>query len=273
MPEFRNIVIDDLPSRVEVHEGTFLRGGKRLDAASYRHLLPCAPKSVICVHLNYLGRLNELGFERPPAPTYFTKPTSCLNVHGGDVMRPPNCNFLNYEGEVALVIGKTARNVSIENASTYIAGYTIANDFGLHDFRDTDANSMLRVKGSDTLGAIGPGLVTDWTFAHKRIITRVNGIPVQDASTDDLIWDPHYLVADITRTITLNEGDLILTGTPPNSRPVQPGDEVEVEVEGLGVLTNRIVEGNDPVPTEYGAQPSDSKNVRAIALGLPRDVK
>ena len=107
---------------------------------------------------------------------------------------------------------------------------------------------MLRVKGSDTLCPLGPGLVTDWDFHGKRLRTYVNGEVVQDGSTDEMKWDMHYLVADIARTITLYPGDVLLSGTPANSRPVQPGDVVEVEVEGLGRLTNHIVTGptSDP---------------------------
>jgi 5-oxopent-3-ene-1,2,5-tricarboxylate decarboxylase/2-hydroxyhepta-2,4-diene-1,7-dioate isomerase len=126
---------------------------------------------------------------------------------------------------------------------------------------------MLRVKGSDSLCPLGPGLVTGWDFHGKRISTRVNGTTVQDGSTDEMIWDMHYLVADIARTITLVPGDVILSGTPANSRPVRPGDVVEVEVEGLGTLRNTVVEGSVPVRKDVGAQPSESEEVVSTALG------
>ena len=135
------------------------------------------------------------------------------------------------------------------------------------DFRDTDAGSMLRVKGSDTLCPLGPGLVTDWDFHGKRLRTYVNGEVVQDGSTDEMTWDMHYLVADIARTITLYPGDVLLSGTPANSRPVQPGDVVEVEVEGLGRLTNHIVTGPTAIRTDVGAQPTESEEVLSTALG------
>jgi 5-oxopent-3-ene-1,2,5-tricarboxylate decarboxylase/2-hydroxyhepta-2,4-diene-1,7-dioate isomerase len=183
------------------------------------------------------------------------------------VVRPPGCEYLNYEGEVAIVIGRTCRGVAPADAGAYIAGYTIANDFGLHDFRDTDAGSMLRVKGSDTLCPLGPGLVTDWDFHGKRMRTHVNGEVVQDGSTDEMTWDMHYLVADIARTITLHPGDVLLSGTPANSRPVQPGDVVEVEVDGLGRLTNHIVTGELPIRDDCGAQPTESEEVVSTALG------
>jgi 5-oxopent-3-ene-1,2,5-tricarboxylate decarboxylase/2-hydroxyhepta-2,4-diene-1,7-dioate isomerase len=201
------------------------------------------------------------------APTYFHKPTSALNAHGGAVVRPPRCQYLNYEGEIGIVMGRTCRGIAPSDAAGYVTGYTIGNDFGLHDFRDTDAGSMLRVKGSDTLCPLGPGLVDDWDFRGKRISTRVNGATVQDGNTDEMIWDMHYLVADIARTITLVPGDVILSGTPANSRPVQPGDVVEVEVEGLGCLTNRIVEGVTPIRDDVGAQPSATEEVVSTAFG------
>src|SRR5690606_6909599 len=124
--------------------------------------------------------------------TYFQKPTTSLNSHRGGVVRPDGCRFLNYEGEIAIVIGSVARNVDPKTAMEYVAGFTIANDFGLHDFRDTDAGSMLRVKGSDTLCPVGPGVVTDWDPADKGIRTLVNGDVRQDGSTSEMEWDMSY---------------------------------------------------------------------------------
>ncbi|MER8159001.1 fumarylacetoacetate hydrolase family protein [Streptomyces sp. NPDC094472] len=268
MPEYRRILLDG--SVVEtVREGdTLVTGdGRRVAAREARHLPPVVPSKVIAVHLNHLSRVAEFQSRLPAAPTYFHKPTSALNSHQGAVVRPEGCKWLNYEGEVAIVIGKTTRNIAPEQVAEHIAGYTIANDYGLHDFRDTDAGSMLRVKGSDTLCPLGPGLVTDWDFHGKYLRTYVNGRLAQDGSTDEMKWDMHYLVADIARTITLCPGDVLLSGTPANSRPVQPGDVVEVEVEGLGRLTNHIVTGPAPVRTDIGAQPTESEEVRSTALG------
>jgi 5-oxopent-3-ene-1,2,5-tricarboxylate decarboxylase/2-hydroxyhepta-2,4-diene-1,7-dioate isomerase len=165
------------------------------------------------------------------------------------------------------VIGRPCRGVALGEAGEYIAGYTVANDFGLHDFRDTDAGSMLRVKGSDTMAPLGPGLVTGWDFRGRRLRAYVNGTLVQDGCTDEMQWGMHYLVADIARTITLLPGDVLLSGTPANSRPVQPGDVVDVEVDGLGRLTNRVVAGPLGVAAGLGAQPSASEEVVSTALG------
>ena len=189
--------------------------GRRVGAADAVHLPPVTPTKIIAVHLNHLSRVTEFGAKLPPAPTYFQKPVSALVGHGGAVVRPPSCKYLNYEGEVAIVIGRTCRGVPPSQAGEYIAGYTIANDFGLHDFRDTDAGSMLRVKGSDTMAPLGPGLVTGWDFRGKRLRTYVNGRLAQDGSTDEMKWDMHYLVADIARTITLTPATCCCPARPP----------------------------------------------------------
>jgi len=266
--EYRRILLDGYPVQV-------LRQGENLVAPDGRvvaiedavHLAPSEPTKIIAVHLNYDSRTKEFMTKLPAAPTYFHKPITALNTHKGAVVRPAGCKWLNYEGEIVIVIGKTCRNISPEEAGEYIAGYTVGNDYGLHDFRDTDAGSMLRVKGSDTLAPVGPGLVTDWDFKNKMIRTYVNGEVKQEDNTDNMEWDMHYLVADIARTITLVPGDMLFSGTPAFSRPVEPGDIVEVEVEGLGRLTNHIVEGPTPIRTDVGAQPTSSEEVVSTALG------
>ncbi len=266
--EFRRILLDGYPTDVVLDGDSLVaRDGRRVEARQATHLPPVSPTKIICCHLNHISRVREFGVQLPPAPTYFHKPITALNAHGGAVVRPSNCHYLNFEGEVAIVIGRTARNIAYADAGHYIAGYTIANDFGLHDFRDTDAGSMLRVKGADTLCPIGPGVVTDWDFKNKRMLTLIGEDVRQDGSTDEMAWDMHYLVADIARLITLVPGDIILSGTPAVSRPVQPGDVVHVEVEGLGTLTNHIVEGPTPVSDEIGAQPTATEEVLSTALG------
>ena len=182
-------------------------------------------------------------------------------------MRPPRCRYLNYEGEIAIVIGRRP-HISPEEAAGHILGYTVANDYGLHDFRDTDAGSMLRVKGSDTLCPLGPGLVTDWDFRGKRIQTRVNGERAagRQHRRDDLGHAlpgrrhraDHHAAARATCCSPARRR------TPGRS---QPGDVVEVEVEGLGTLRNTIVEGDVPIRDDVGAQPSESEEVISTAFG------
>ncbi len=268
MTEYRRVLLDGAAVLTTRHGDTLVAGdGREVGVDEAVHLPPTEPTKIIAVHLNYESRTREFMTKLPKAPTYFHKPVTALNSHRGAVVRPRGCKWLNYEGEIVVVIGRTCRNVSPDEAGAYIAGYTVGNDYGLHDFRDTDAGSMLRVKGSDTLAPVGPGLVTGWDFRSKTLRTLVNGTVVQEASTDEMEWDMHYLVADIARTITLSPGDLLFSGTPANSRPVQPGDVVEVEVEGLGRLTNHVVEGPTPVRTDVGAQPSRSEEVVSTALG------
>jgi 5-oxopent-3-ene-1,2,5-tricarboxylate decarboxylase/2-hydroxyhepta-2,4-diene-1,7-dioate isomerase len=266
--ETRRILLDGNAVDVVRRGDDLVAGDGRVVAiADAVHLPPVTPEKIICVHLNYTSRVQEFGTTLPAAPTYFHKPVTALNAHGAAVVRPEGCKWLNYEGEIAIVIGKTARNISPAEAGEYIRGYTVANDYGLHDFRDTDAGSMLRVKGADTLCPVGPGVVEGWDFRGKRIRTLVNGEVRQDGTTDEMEWDMHYLVADIARTITLHPGDLLLSGTPAISRTVYPGDIVEVEVEGLGTLRNHIVSGPTPIRTDVGAQPTESEEVLSTAQG------
>jgi 5-oxopent-3-ene-1,2,5-tricarboxylate decarboxylase/2-hydroxyhepta-2,4-diene-1,7-dioate isomerase len=266
--ETRRILVGGIPTTV-TRDGDALIApdGRTFAVDAAVHAPPVEPTKIICVHLNYESRRAEFQVALGDAPTYFHKPVSALNAHDGEVVRPPRCRFLNYEGEIAIVIDRRAKHVDPHDAGSFIRGFTIANDFGLHDFRDTDAGSMLRVKGSDTLCPIGPGLVDGWDFHSKAIETRVNGATAQSGNTDEMIWDMHYLIADLARTITLEPGDVILSGTPANSRPVEPGDVVEVEVEGLGTLRNTIVESGVPIRDDVGAQPSASEEVVSTALG------
>jgi 5-oxopent-3-ene-1,2,5-tricarboxylate decarboxylase / 2-hydroxyhepta-2,4-diene-1,7-dioate isomerase len=266
--ETRRIVLDGAAQEVVREEDMLVApDGRRVRADEATHLAPVEPSKIICAHLNYRNRVLELQAECPPAPNYFFKPPSCLLGHRNAVIRPRGCQFLNYEGEVAIVIGRTTRNVRIADAEDYIGGYTLANDYALHDFRDADRGSMVRVKGADTLGLVGPGVVRGWRPAGQVLRTYVNERVVQESSLDGMIWTMAYLVADLSRMMTLLPGDLILSGTPANSRPVHPGDAVVVEVEGLGRLSNTIVEGETVISSEAGWPPSASGKVTGVALG------
>ena len=268
MSERRRILLDGSPTTVTPSGDRLVApDGRSVSEADAIHMPPTSPSKIICVHLNHTSRVREFMVTLPPAPTYFGKPTSSLLGHRGHVVRPERCRYLNYEGEVVIVIGRPCRSIGPDEAGAYIAGYTIGNDFGLHDFRDTDAGSMLRVKGSDTMCPVGPGLVEGWDFRNKRLRTLVNGEVRQEGNTAEMTWDMHYLVADLARTITLLPGDMVFSGTPAGSRPVQPGDVVTVEVEGLGALTNTVVSGPTAVRDDCGAQPSESEEVISTAFG------
>ena len=265
--EFRRIEVEGKVLEVERNGDSLVaKDGRKFAIKDAHHLPPAVPTKIIAVHLNYESRTKEFLTKLPAAPTYFHKPITALNSHRGDVVRPKRCKWLNYEGEIVIIIGKTCKDVSIEEAGEYIAGYSVGNDFGLHDFRDTDAGSMLRVKGADSLAPVGPGINTDWDFRNKMIRTYVNGELKQEDNTDNMEWNMHYLVADIARTITLVPGDMIFSGTPAHSRPVQIGDIVEVEVDGLGRLSNTITEGH-LIREGVGAQPTESEEVISTALG------
>jgi 5-oxopent-3-ene-1,2,5-tricarboxylate decarboxylase / 2-hydroxyhepta-2,4-diene-1,7-dioate isomerase len=254
-----------------------LDDGRIAQVDEVMHLPPCEPSKIICVHLSYSSRGLETRNKAKPTetPTYFTKPPTALNGHGGELVKPADCQYLNYEGELAVVIGKVCRNVTPHEAWDYMAGFAPALDMGLQDFRDTDQGSMLRVKGADGMLPIGPGLVSGVNIFEQTLRTYRNGLLVQEAHIgDEMIWGPHYMVADIARHITLLPGDVVLTGTPCHSRSVDVGDFVEVEITGLGRLGSRVVAG--PVPRAaalgVGHLPTDSPEVRRVALGFDERV-
>lgn len=282
--EFRRIVHHGSTYRAElVGDRLRLADGRTVDPSEVTHLPPCEPTKIICLHLNYTSRYFELRGKRPNdrseygTPTYFMKPVTTLNAHGGEVVRPEGYRYLNYEGEVAIVIGRPTRNISPDDAWDHIAGFACALDMGLHDMRDTDGGSMLRVKGVDGFCPVGPGLVSGIDIREQTLRTYRNGRLVQEGRlADELIFGFDYLVADLARHITLLPGDLILTATPANSRPLDVGDVIEVEVTGLGRLTNRVVATPPPRAT-VGHQPTSSPEVVRVALGnddrLPRHLR
>lgn len=232
-----------------------------------------SPTKIVAVHLNYASRVEEYAMARPPdSPSYFLKPPNTLARHGDEIVRPRGCRYLNYEGEVALIVGRRMKRVAEADALEYVDAYSVANDFGVHDFRHADRGSMLRVKGQDGFCPIGPELVdtADVDPADLRLRTYVNGAVVQDGTTSELLFSFAYMLADLSRLVTLEPGDILLTGTPANSRPVEPGDLVEVEVEGIGRLSNRIVEAKDELAA-VGAMPEDSPNARHVALAVPEE--
>lgn len=253
-------------------ERILLDDGRELRAAGAHYLAPVEPTKIIATHLTYRSRLTEYGARVPAEPSYFMKPPSTLNGHGGVLRRPRGARFLNYEGEVAAVIGRSMHGVPESEALDYVAGYAPANDVGLHDFRHADRGSMLRVKGQDGFCPIGPELTPaadfDPTDFHLR--TFLNGGVVQEAHSDDLIWPISYLLADLCRLITLEPGDVILTGTPANSRPMEPGDTVAVEVSGLGRLENPVVEWDVDL-SGPGEQLQVSAQTLHVATAMPED--
>lgn len=251
-------------------ESIRLDNGAQLSAADAVYLAPVQPSKIIAVHLTYRSRLEEYAARVPGAPSYFMKPPSSLGGHRGEIRRPRGARFLNYEGELAVVVGRTMKGVPQSEALDYVAGYTVANDVGLHDFRHADRGAMLRVKGQDGFLPLGPELVPADQFdaTDFGLRTYLNGELVQEGSSDDLIWGVAYQLADLCRLITLEPGDVLLTGTPAHSRPMEPGDEVAVEIDGLGRLENTVVDWNVDL-TEAGEQLAVSANTLHVALAVP----
>jgi 5-oxopent-3-ene-1,2,5-tricarboxylate decarboxylase/2-hydroxyhepta-2,4-diene-1,7-dioate isomerase len=233
-----------------------------------------APSKILATHLTYRSRAEEYKMARlPETPSYFMKPPSSLSAHGAEVARPRGCRFLNYEGEIAVVIGERCSGVSIDDALRYVRGYTVANDWGLHDFRHADRGSMLRVKGQDGFCPLGPALVdaADVDPDDLTVRTFVNGELVQEGHTgSDLMFSFAYQIADLARLVTLEPGDVLLTGTPANSRPVEPGDEVAVEVDAIGRLENTVIEVARPLDGP-GEQPQVTAATLHVALAMPED--
>jgi 5-oxopent-3-ene-1,2,5-tricarboxylate decarboxylase/2-hydroxyhepta-2,4-diene-1,7-dioate isomerase len=249
-----------------------LDDGTRLRESDVTFLAPVEPTKIAAVHLTYRSRVDEYAARRPAQPSYFLKPPGTLNGHRGELRRPRGTRFLNYEGELAVIIGRRMKGVPEAEALDYVAGYAPANDVGLHDFRHADRGSMLRVKGQDGFLPIGPAVVPASEFdpASFTIRTYLNGEVVQEGGAGDLLFSVAYQLADLCRLITLEPGDVLLTGTPANSRPMEPGDVVEVEVEGMPRLTNHVVDWDVDL-SAAGEQPEVSANTLHVALAIPED--
>jgi 5-oxopent-3-ene-1,2,5-tricarboxylate decarboxylase/2-hydroxyhepta-2,4-diene-1,7-dioate isomerase len=267
------ILRDGTPTAARLEDGAVvLDDGTRVPEDEATFLAPVQPSKIIAVHLTYASRIDEYAARRPAQPSYFLKPPSTLNGHRGELRRPHGARFLNYEGELAVVVGRRMKGVGEREALDYVAAYAPANDVGLHDFRHADRGSMLRVKGQDGFLPIGPALVPASEFDPTAFALRtyLNGEIVQEAGAHDLLFGVAYQLADLCRLITLEPGDVLLTGTPANSRPMEPGDTVEVEIDGLGRLTNHVVDWDVDL-TGPGEQLEVSANTLHVALAIPED--
>lgn len=265
--EQRRILCEGRPEWTRVDgDDLVLMDGRRVREADAVYLPPCDPTKILCIHLNYESRRVEFRAKPLVTPTYFQKPTTALNSHRGVLNRPADCQYLNYEGEIAAIVGRPMKNVAPDDVWDCIAGFAPANDVGCQDFRDTDAGGMTRVKGMDGFCPVGPGIVRGVDVRDATVRTLLNGEVVQEGPVSEMVFGIDYQLADLCRHITLLPGDIILTGTPANSRPMAPGDIVEVEVTGLGRLENRVAEIAAPA-NDVGHQPTDTDSVRRVALG------
>ena len=211
-----------------------------LPLAQVRLLAPVVPSKVICVGLNYRS---HLGNRQPSAePGLFAKyPTSIIGP-GDTILSPPDAKNLHYEGELVVVIGRMAKNVSVQDAPNYVFGVTAGNDVSERDWQASDLQ-WFRAKASDTFAPLGPVLVKGLNYNDLLVQTRVNGETRQSERSKDLIFDVANVISYLSRYLTLMPGDVIYTGTPQTTRAMNPGDVVEIEVEGVGVLRNVVARG------------------------------
>ncbi len=217
--------------------------GKRLKLSDVKLLAPIEPGKVIAVGLNYKTHLGE----RDPAayPGLFLKLPTSIIATGADIVLPSDAKNTHYEGEMVLVIGKRAHNVSKADAKSYVFGVTAGNDVSERDWQRADLQ-WFRAKASDTFGPLGPSIVTGLNYDDLLLQTRLNGEVVQSQRTADLIFGVAEIVSYISRYVTLNPGDIIYTGTPGTTKAMKPGDIVEVELEGVGVLRNKVTQPMTP---------------------------
>lgn len=199
-----------------------------------------APSKIIGIGQNYRAHAAEMGKGLPSEPLMFLKPPSALLAPGAAIARPAGYARVDFEGELGVVIGRRARHVTVDDALGHVAGYVCVNDVTVRDLQAKDGQ-WTRAKGFDTFCPVGPRVVAGLDPRDLRLITRVNGVVRQDARTSDLIFDVATLIAFCSRYLTLEPGDLISTGTPAGVGNLEPGDQVEVEVEGIGVLANPVI--------------------------------
>ncbi|WP_134772965.1 fumarylacetoacetate hydrolase family protein [Ornithinimicrobium flavum] len=238
--------------------------------------LTARPGKIVAVHLSYASRADQRG-RRPAHPSYFLKPSSSLSGSGGTVERPAGTELLAFEGEVALVVGTSARRVAAQDAWDHVAFVTAANDLGLYDLRANDKGSNVRSKGGDGYTPLGPTLLDarDLDPSALRVRTWVNGELRQDDTTEGLIFPLAQIVADLSQHLTLEPGDIILTGTPAGSSVIVPGDVVEVEVDApqtpgapsTGRLVTTVTQGVHAFDGELGSLPAVDDTQRAEAWG------
>lgn len=218
---------------------TAMASGPEIERGSVRLLAPVVPTKIIAVGRNYAAHARELGNEIGEVPLIFSKPPSSVIGQDDEILLPPESQRVDFEGELAIVIGRRCRRVSREAWREVVVGFTCANDVTARDLQKQDGQ-FTRGKGFDTFCPLGPWITTDLDPADLRVTTRVNGEVRQDGRTSQMVFPVPLLVEFVTSVMTLEPGDLILTGTPEGVGPLSSGDEVEVEIEGVGLLRNLV---------------------------------
>ena len=232
----RSVTVYDAPPWLGGQETEII-----LELDSYNILAPCVPSKIIAVGKNYLKHAVEMGTPVPQEPLLFLKPPTTIVANNEDIRYPSQSQQVDYEGELALVIGERCRNVNLEQAAKSIWGYTIANDVTARDLQKKDGQ-WTRAKGFDTFCPLGPWIVRELSVEAK-IQTFINNdeLPLQSAAISDMVFSPDVLVSYISQIMTLSPGDVILTGTPEGVGSMKSGDAVRVEIEGIGSLSNQVV--------------------------------
>ena len=232
-----------LADRVGLIEGSPFDEFRRLEAdqslASVKLLPPVQPSKIICVGRNYVAHAREHDADVPTVPLLFLKPPSALIAAGETIFLPPQSEQVEHEAELAVVIGRRGRRIATDDAMEYVLGYTIANDVTARDLQRRDGQ-WTRSKGFDTFCPLGPWIDTELDPADALISCHVNDEMRQMASTRDMVFDVRQLIAFASSIMTLEPGDLLLTGTPAGVSPLKPGDIVKVSIEGLGELQNPV---------------------------------
>jgi 2-keto-4-pentenoate hydratase/2-oxohepta-3-ene-1,7-dioic acid hydratase in catechol pathway len=213
--------------------------GKTLKLCEAKMLAPCEPSKVIAVGRNYRSHIADRNLEPPKEPGIFWKPTSCIIGTEEDIVFPEGANNVHYEAELVVVIGTRGKNISQTNAGKHIFGVTAGNDVSERDWQKNDLQ-WFRAKGSDTFGVLGPCIVRGLNYNDLLVQSRLNGEVRQSQRTADLIFPVDQVVSYVSRFVTLLPGDVIYTGTPGNTKSMAAGDWIEVEVEGVGTLRNRV---------------------------------
>ncbi len=226
-----------------VEDEYFVVGQERFSRDRITPLAPCSPTKIIGIGRNYAAHAKEMNNPLPTEPLLFFKPPSAVIAPGADIVYPPQTKELHYEGELAVVIGLRCRNVAKADAAGVIRGYTLCNDITARDLQRSDGQ-WARAKGSDTFAPLGPWIVSGIEPSALRLRTFVNGTLRQDSPTSDLIFDVPTLIQYVSASFTLEPGDIVTTGTPAGVGPVQPGDVIEVSIDEIGVLRNRVVAGS-----------------------------
>lgn len=203
------------------------------------------PSKIVCMGMNFKDHAEEIGFSTPSEPVFFLKPSSAVIGSGQAIMLPAASQRVDHEAELGIVIGRAARNISAEDVPAHVFGYTCANDVTARDLQQRDG-LFGRCKGFDTFAPVGPWIETDVPDPSNLTIRAiVNGEVRQEGNTSDMIFSPHEVVAAISKVMTLLPGDLVLTGTPKGVSPINEGDDVRIDIEGVGLLINPVLRDAD----------------------------